>query len=74
MTVLAAMGGIGANHFLLRSRKVPTAPMRLARVPKTISGRAQPVTILEIRHPMVMPGMAAGVKNGKMVSASEKRT
>ena len=49
------------------------APMSVAMVPKIISGSAQPVKILESRQPTVSPGMAAGVKKGRIVRASEKR-
>lgn len=59
---LATMGGTGASHLYLRSLYVKIAPARVVRLPKIISGRAQPVKILDSRHPMKSPGMAAGVK------------
>ena len=71
--VLAAMGGIGASHLLLRKIRVPRAPSSVAILPKIISGIAQPVNRLLNRQPVNKPGTAAGVKKGKIVSASEKR-
>ena len=50
------------------------APRNVASEPKMTSGSAQPVRILLRRHPIVRPGIAAGVKKGMIVSASEKRT
>ena len=38
------------------------------------SHTAAPVMVLLIMQPTKSPGIAAGVKNGKMVSASENRT
>ena len=49
---------------------MPNAPMRVAMLPKTMSGRMAPPKILPIRHPMNRPGTAAGVNSGRMVSAS----
>ena len=53
---------------------MPSAPSSVAMLPKMISQMMPPVIRLEIRHPMKRPGMAAGVKTGRMQSASEKRT
>ena len=73
--VLAMMGGRGASHlFLSRSRYVPKAPIRVARLPKIMSNSIQPVMVLLMIHPRKSPGMAAGVNTGRMVRASEKRT
>ena len=72
--VLAAIGGIGAAHICLRSIYVPTAPRKVARLPKIISSGIHPVKRLLRIQPAVRPGIAAGVKNGRIVSASEKRT
>ena len=58
----AAIGGSGAIHLFLRSFLVKMAATRVAREPKTISGRAQPVKILDNKHPINNPGTAAGVK------------
>ena len=74
INVLATMGGRGASHLQRRSRYVPTAPSSVARLPKTTSQMMAPVNRLLIRHPRNRPGMAAGVKKGNMVSASEKRS
>ena len=48
--------------------------MRVASVPKMMSGTTAPPAMLPIRHPMNSPGMAAGVNTGKMVRASATRT
>lgn len=63
-------------HFLtpLPIIYAPSAPIRVARAPKRISNGRQPVRRFAIAHPMNRPGMAAGVNNGKMHSASEIRT
>ena len=74
MTALARMGGSGANHLCPRNIHVSTAPINVAREPNIISGSAAPTKILDKRQPTNSPGMAAGVKKGKMVSASEKRS
>ena len=50
------------------------APMRVARLPNTISGRIAPPRMLPIRHPIKSPGIAAGVNTGSTVSASAIRT
>ena len=52
----------------------PKAPSSVARVPKITSGSTHPVRILLRRQPSVRPGIAAGVKKGMIVRASEKRT
>ena len=60
--------------FCSRSFHVKNAPIRVAILPNTISGRIAPPRILPIRHPTKSPGIAAGVNIGKIVSASEIRT
>ena len=74
MIVLAAIGGSGASHGNRRSAQVRTAPISVAAVPKMMSSMAQPVSQLLSRQPIVSPGMAAGVKKGRMVSASDSLT
>ena len=74
MTVLAKMGGRQASQRFFRSSRVPTAPSRVARLPKITSQTTQPDRMLDSRQPMNSPGTAAGKKQGRMVSASEKRT
>ena len=54
--------------------QVPTAPMRVARVPKMMSKISLPVTMFDTRQPMVTPGTPAKLKKGRMVSASENLT
>ena len=69
------IGGSGARmRFWLRSFHVKKAPIKVARLPKMISGRIAPPKMLPIRHPTNNPGTAAGVKIGRIVSASEIRT
>lgn len=70
-------GGRGASTgtFLirtLRTARVSSAAIREAAVPKTRSS-GYGLARLPIRQPMARPGTAAGVKIGRMVSASEKR-
>ena len=63
------IGGSGARYLLLfLSIHVKTAPISVARLPKMISGRMHPPRILLIRQPKNTPGIAAGVKAGRMVS------
>ena len=62
MSALAKIGGTGASHLYFRNFRVKTTPIKVARLPKTISGIAAPVSILASRHPMNKPGIAAGVK------------
>lgn len=68
------MGGSAHSQRFFRRAQLPTAPRNVARVPKMISGSAHPVSVLLRRQPIVRPGIAAGVKKGRIVSASEKRT
>ncbi len=75
MIMFDTIGGIGASHGeSLRSFLVKNAPISVAIDPKITSQIAQPVRRFERKHPTKSPGMAAGVKYGRMVSASEKRT
>ena len=74
MMALVAMGGRGASHLNFRNFQVNMAPIKVAREPNTISGSVAPIKILDSRQPTNSPGMAAGVKKGKMVRASEKRS
>ena len=72
---MATIGGrIAAAGFHSRNIRVPTAPSKVAKVPKTTSGSGAPPTILPNKHPTVSPGTAAAVNTGKIVSASEIRT
>ena len=71
---LETMGGIAHRKRFLRSAQDPKAPSSVARVPKITSGSTHPVRILLRRQPSVRPGIAAGVKKGMIVRASEKRT
>ena len=57
-----------------RKSQPPRAPMKVASDPNRMSAHTQPVVRLARKQPMVMPGMAAGVKNERMQSASEMRT
>ena len=61
------------NLFWRRSIYVPTAPIKVAILPKIMSGRIAPPRMFPIRHPTNSPGIAAGVNNGKIVRASEIR-
>ena len=73
MTALEITGGMLQKNLCFLRYHVPTVPRKVASVPKTTSGSALPISTLLKKHPSVTPGIAAGVKNGKMVSASEKR-
>ena len=61
-------------NLMSRSIYVKNAAARVAKVPKTISGMLSVEPIFEIKQPMVSPGIAAGVKTGKIVSTSEIRS
>ena len=74
ITVLETIGGNNARKGFLRSRYVPKAPIKVATLPKIISGTRQPLIRLLMKQPMVSPGMAAGVNIGNIHNASEKRT
>jgi hypothetical protein len=67
-------GNVATTGFCSRSFHVKNAPINVAILPNTISGRIAPPRILPIRHPTKSPGIAAGVNIGKIVSASEIRT
>ena len=58
---------------LIDSIKCPWLANRfnVTYLPKIISGRALPIRILLKKHPIITPGTAAGVKNGRTQSASE---
>ena len=51
--------------------QVPIAPIKVANVPNIISKISAPVNILEIRQPMVTPGIPIKLKKGRTVRASE---
>jgi len=69
--VFAITGGSVAKYLNLRILEVINAAISVARLPKTISHRAQPVSKLDIKHPIKTPGMAAGKYRGRIVKASE---
>ena len=72
--VFATTGGSGARYLLLfLSMRVKTAPIKVAMLPKIISGRIAPPKIFPRRHPINKPGIAAGVKTGRIVRAYAKR-
>jgi len=56
-----------------RRAKVPIAPISVARLPKTRSYGNAPVIKLDSRQPINSPGIAAGVKYGRIVNASDIR-
>ena len=81
--MFAAIGGRGDKNLrcffpvFLKSTpiyQVPSAPIKVARVPNTISKILLPITIFETRQPIVTPGTPAKLKNGRIVSASENLT
>ena len=74
INVFAIIGGSGASALCRLMRYVPTAPISVARVPKIMSQKAQPVSRFESRQPIVSPGIAAAVKHGSTVRASDIRT
>lgn len=74
MRVLAIMGGKVARILCFFRKYVPKAPSKVAILPKTTSHIAQPVRIFARTQPAKSPGIAAGVKIGRIVRASEKRT
>ena len=67
----SAKSGRPLNLIFLK-RRVNMAAISVASVPKTISSKLKE-PIFAIKQPTVRPGIAAGVKMGKMVSTSEKR-
>ncbi len=71
--VFASTGGIDARYGFFESFDVKKAPIKVARLPKIISGKAAPVTMFEIRHPKKRPGIADGKKAGRTHNASENR-
>ena len=66
-----SMGGKQARYLFFLRQYVPIAPMRVARLPNTISYMVQPVRIFEMRQPRKSPGTEAFIKHGRMQSASE---
>ncbi len=76
--VLASTGGSGASTGTVPRRtslssQVPMAAIRVAAVPKTQSTRPRGLARLDKKQPTARPGMAAGVKTGRTVRASENR-
>ena len=71
MTALERTVGRGTSHRFFRSRYPPTAPMRVARLPKITSTGMAPPSRFPRTQPTNRPGMAAGVNMGRMVNASE---
>lgn len=65
------IGGRVANTLFFLNRCVNMAPMRVARLPRIISHKTQPVKIFASKHPINRPGMAYGVKMGNIVNASD---
>ena len=70
MSVLAIIGGKGASHLFFLNAYVPIAPISVAILPNIISHIAAPPKMLDNRQPTNSPGIAAGVKYGRIVSAS----
>ena len=66
-------GNVARSLYFLR-KYVPNAPIKVARLPKTISHKAQPVKTFARMQPAKRPGIAAGVKSGRIVKASENLT
>ena len=71
MSVFEITGGRVAMYLCFLKRYVNTAPIRVARLPNTISGNRHPVRIFETMQPIKSPGIAEGKKIGKTQSASE---
>ena len=61
------------NHFGHMKITDDPTPMQIQMLPKIMSTGMAPPKRLAMIHPTNNPGIAAGVKNGRMVSASEKR-
>ena len=59
---------------VLLNKKVKMAPIKVARLPNIMSGRIAPPKTFPIKHPINNPGIAAGVKIGRIVKASAIRT
>ena len=72
--MFAIIGGKVARILCFRRKYVPKAPIRVARLPNMISHEAQPVRIFARTQPIKSPGIAAGVKMGSRVRASENLT
>ena len=71
--ILLRIGGRNARSPFLRRIRVPTAPSRVAMLPRMISIRQQPVKMLLSRQPINKPPIAVGVNIGRTVKASDSR-
>ena len=74
MNVFAIMGGKVARVLYFLRKYVPNAPIKVAMLPKITSHKAQPVSTFARMQPIKRPGIAAGVKMGRIVKASENLT
>ena len=74
MNVLASIGGRVAMILCFLRKYVPKAPIKVARLPKITSHNAHPVRTFASTQPIKRPGIAAGVKIGRIVRASENLT
>ena len=73
--IFDAIGGsTQRNGLFLRNKYVKKAPIKVARLPNIISGKIAPPNTFPTRQPINNPGIAAGVKAGRMVKASAIRT
>ena len=73
--MLERIGGTGARKgCAFRNFHVKKAPIRVARLPKITSGINAPPMRFPRMHPINRPGIAAGVKTGRIVRASAMRT
>ena len=73
MTILLIIGGRKARSPCLRRIRVPTAPSKVAILPRIMSIRQHPVKMLLNRQPTNNPPTAAGVNIGRIVKASDNR-
>ncbi len=73
-SVLARMGGMVERRGFLLSRYVPTAPMRVASVPSTISNipNGEKKKLVK-KQPIVSPGIASGNMRGSKTKISDIR-
>ena len=72
--VLARIGGMVESKGFLLSRYVPTAPMSVASVPRTISNTPNgEKKKLVKKQPIVSPGIASGKMRGSKTKISDMR-
>ena len=72
-TVFDKIGGISAIYGIFFSLCVKNTPIKVAKLPKTISKMLHPVRIFDKKQPVESPKTADGVKIAREYNASESR-